>query len=150
MLEGLYGWADRLYQLNRSGNVINSYDNVLATLSANGMPMATGTSSSDFMNGREIAVSGNRLVVAQDGNDSNGGNKFLIYTINGNTITFQRTLESTINLWGIHAFGETLYAIEDNSDRLVVYENFFSMSGTAMPTSVVSIEGMVRTHGITY
>jgi len=142
--------ADRLYQLNRSGNVINSYDNVLATLSANGMPMATGTSSSDFMNGREIAVSGNRLVVAQDATADNGGNRFHIYTIDGNNITFQRTLESTINLWGIHAFGETLFAIEDNSDRVVVYENFFAMTGTAMPTSTVAIEGMVRTHGITY
>ncbi len=142
--------ADRLYQLNRSGNVVNAYDNVLATLSANGMPTVSGTSSSDFMNGREIAVSGNRLVVAQDATDDNGGNKFHIYTIDGSNITFQKTLESTINLWGIHAYGETLYAIEDNSDRLVTYENFFAMSGTAMPTSSVSIEGMVRTHGITY
>jgi len=142
--------ADRLYQLNRSGNVINSYDNVLATLSANGMPMATGTSSSDFMNGREIAVSGNRLIVAQDATDANGGDKFHIYTFDGNTITFMKTLESTINLWGIHAIGETLYAIEDNSDGIAVYENFFASTGTAMPTSVASIEGMVRTHGLTY
>ncbi|MFK7981661.1 MAG: DUF4331 domain-containing protein, partial [Saprospiraceae bacterium] len=142
--------ADRLYQLNRSGNVINAYDNVLATLSANGMPTVSGTSSSDFMNGREIAVSGNRLVVAQDATDDNGGNKFHIYTIDGSNITYQRSLDATINLWGIHAYGETLYAIEDNSDRLVTYENFFAMSGTAMPTSSVSIEGMVRTHGITY
>ena len=97
-----------------------------------------------------MPVSGNRLVVAQDATDSNGGNKFHIYTIDGNKITFQRTVESTINLWGIHVFGETLYAIEDNSDRLAIYENFFGMSGTAMPTSVVSIEGMVRTHGLTY
>ncbi len=142
--------ADRLYQLNRSGNVINAYDNVLATLSANGMPMVSGTSSSDFMNGREIAVSGNRLVVAQDATDDNGGNKFHLYTIDGSTITYQRSMDATINLWGIHAYGETLYAIEDNSDRLVTYENFFAMSGTAMPTSSVTIEGMVRTHGLTY
>ncbi len=142
--------ADRLYQLNRSGNVINAYDNVLATLSANGMPMVSGTSSSDFMNGREIAISGNRLVVAQDATDDNGGNKFHLYTIDGSTITYQRSMDATINLWGIHAYGETLYAIEDNSDRLVTYENFFSMSGTAMPTSSVTIEGMVRTHGLTY
>ena len=150
--DGIYydKMADRLYQLNRSGNVINAYDNVLATLSGNGLPMVSGTSSSDFMNGREIAVSGNKLVVAQDANDANGGNKFHIYTINGRTITFDKTLVSTINLWGIHAFGETLYAIEDNSNRLVVYENFFAMTGTATPTSTVTIEGIVRTHGITY
>ena len=150
--DGIYydAAADRLYQLNRSGNVINAFDNVLATLSANGMPMASGTSSSDFMNGREIAISGNRLIVAQDATDANGGNKFHLYTIDGSTITFQRSLDATINLWGIHAYGETLYAIEDNSNRVVTYENFFAMSGTAMPTSSVAVEGIVRTHGLTY
>jgi len=142
---------DRLYQLNRSANVVNTYSSVLATLSANGTPAVSATSTSDFMNGREIAVSGDRLVVAQDATDDNGGNRFHIYTINSDgSLTFSKTLESTINLWGIHAFGETLFAIEDNSDRVVVYENFFAMTGTAMPSRTVTVEGMVRTHGITY
>ena len=88
--------ADRLYQLNRSGNVINSYDNVLATLSANGMPMATGTSSSDFMNGREIAVSGNRLVVAQDATDDNGGNRFHIYHTSSSSFTVILNLKNKL------------------------------------------------------
>lgn len=137
--------ADQIYQLNRSLGVVNRYDNVLAALGSNFTPMVGATSSADIMNGREIAVSGNRLVAAQDGD-----NKFHIYGIGADGIILDKTLTSTINLWGIHAFQETLFAIEDNSNRLVIYDNFFAMNGTAMPTALVAVEGIVRTHGLTY
>ncbi|MEM1121539.1 MAG: DUF4331 family protein [Bacteroidota bacterium] len=141
---------DIVYQINRTDNVINSYTNVLGALSAGDMPGMGATSTSDFTNGREITASGDRLVVAQDAADSNDGNKFLIYQVSDNGITLQKTLTSPINLWGIDAFGETMYAIEDNSDRLVVYENFFDMTGTAMATRTITIENMIRTHGLVY
>jgi len=144
--------SDVLYQLNRTANVINAYSNVLANLESGGTPELTATSTSDFTNGREIAVSGDQLVVAQDANEGNGmTNAFHIYTIAPDSIAFQRTLESPLNLWGIHLDGNTLYAIEDNSDRLVQFDNFFSLdSGMVMADQSVTIESMVRTHGITY
>ncbi len=140
--------ADVVYQLNRSDNVVQAHSGV----NDSGFnPMITATSSSDFMNGREIAVTSDKIVVAQDANDSNGGNKFLLYDYSPTGITLDKVYDADINLWGIHAEGSTLYAIEDNSSRLAIYEDFFNQpAGAIAATSSIEIEAMVRTHGITY
>ncbi len=146
--DGIYYDKDNdvLYQLNRTDNVINAYSNFMTN------PTLTATSTSDFSNGREIAINGNKLVVAQDANDGNGNrNNFYIYNFSPTSITLEKTLMADINLWGIHLDGNTMYAIEDNSANLAIYENFFSnASGSVSPTRIIEIEGIVRTHGITY
>ena len=144
--------ADVLYQLNRTDNVINVYSGVNASLTAGMMPALTATSTADFANGREIAVSGNRLVVAQDAAASNGNmNQFYVYTISPTAITLDKVYDAAINLWGIHADGETLYAIEDNSNRLAVYNNFFNQAaGPIAADALITVDGIVRTHGLTY
>ena len=136
---------DVLYQLNRTENVINAYSNVSST------PTLTATSTSDFINGREIAVKGDKLVVAQDANDANGGNAFYIYTISPTSITLDKKYDTDINLWGIHADGNRLKAIIDNSNQLAVFDNFFSNpEGSITPSKVISVAGLNRTHGLTY
>ncbi len=143
---------DVLYQLNRSDNVINAYSDVMANLNMGLPPTLTATSTSDFSNGREIAVYQDMLVVAQDANDGNGQvNAFHVYTISPTSIMYQKTYMVAENLWGIHLYGDKLYAIEDNSNRLLEYEGFFDLpEGMINPSKVVTIEGIVRTHGITY
>lgn len=153
--DGIYydGANDVVYQLNRSDNVINAYSNVTASLNAGGSPSLTATSSSDFVNGREIAVSNGRLVVAQDADGTNGDvNKFVVYTISPTSIEFLSAFTTTINLWGIHLEGNTLYAIEDNTNNLAVFEDFFSNTdgSTVVPDRSIGVAGIVRTHGITY
>ncbi|NNL93236.1 MAG: DUF4331 family protein [Saprospiraceae bacterium] len=142
---------DVIYQLNRSNNVINAYDKVLASVNSGTSASLTATSSSDFINGREIAVRADKLVVAQDANDANGmTNKFVVYDISPNRITYSTEYSSPINLWGIQFVGSSLFAIEDNSENLVVFENFLSNTGSdAIPSKTISIENMVRTHGLT-
>ncbi len=136
---------DVIYQLNRSDNVINAYSNVSTS------PTLTATSTSDFSNGREIAVSGNKLVVAQDETDSNGGNKFIIYTISPTSITLDKVYDADINLWGMHVDGSRLFAIVDNSSQVVLYNDFFTRAaGPISITNRYSIDGLVRTHGITF
>ncbi|PHN06008.1 T9SS type A sorting domain-containing protein [Flavilitoribacter nigricans] len=138
---------DVLYQLNRTDNVINLYGDVSTS------PMLIATSSSDFSNGREIAVSGDKLVVAQDANEGNGmQNRLVVYTITPSSITFETAYDVSINLWGVHAEGDVLYAIVDNSSDLAVFNDFFSlpMGSSIDPDQVITIEGMVRTHGLTY
>ncbi|MFT6808515.1 MAG: hypothetical protein ACJA01_001740 [Saprospiraceae bacterium] len=136
---------DTLYQLNRTDNVINAYSNVSST------PTRTATSSSDFFNGREIAVKGDKLVVTQDANDDNSGNTFYIYIISPTSITLDKKYDTDINLWGIDANGNTLISIVDNSNQVSTFDNFFSQeTGTIPPTNTVTIEGMVRTHGVTF
>ena len=138
--------ADVLYQLNRTDNVINAYSNVSSN------PTLTATSTSDFTNGREIAVSGNKLVVAQDAAASNNDmNRLLVYTISPTSITLDRVYDVSINLWGIHANGNQLIAIVDNSSDVAIYDNFFNQpAGMLLPSAMIMIEDMVRTHGLTY
>lgn len=144
--------ADVLYQLDRTNNVINAYSKVRQNLDVNLAPVLTAVSSSDFTNGREIAVTGNKLVVAQDAADSNGSvDKFIVYTISPTSITLDKSYTVNRALWGIHLDGNTLYAVEDVSDRVLKFNNFFALApGTILPDQVVSVESMVRTHGITY
>ncbi len=144
--------ADILYQVNRTNGSVNSYGSVNANLSAGMRPQYLMSSSANFSNGRELAWSNGRLVVAQDANDGNGNtNKLVVYSANNGAITFQQSYNVDINLWGIHAEGETLYAVVDNSNRLAVYDNFFSNTGTSISASrTIAIDNLVRTHGITY
>ncbi|MEM1121568.1 MAG: T9SS type A sorting domain-containing protein [Bacteroidota bacterium] len=152
--DGIYYDEDNdvLYQLNRENGAVALYTNVKANLAIGETPDLTTMSAAETINGREIAVSGNRLVVAQDGNEANGNqNRLIVFDITSTSITLAARYDVNFNLWGIHADGETLYAIEDNSDRLAVFQNFFFLpEGPIFPTQVISVEGIVRTHGITY
>jgi Cu/Zn superoxide dismutase len=144
--------ADVLYQLSRSKNVIHAYSKVKENLDLNLSPVLTATSTSDFTNGREIAVFGGKLVVAQDADASNGSvDRFLVYNISPTAITLDKSYDVSQALWGIHLDGNTLYAVEDFSERVLRFDNFFDLTpGTITPDQVVAIESMVRTHGITY
>ena len=143
---------DVLYQLDRTNNVVVAYNNVAVAL-ANGMtPTVSATSTSDFTNGRELTLTGSKLVVAQDAADSNGNqNAFFVYDAAAGAITLANTYTTDINLWGLHAQDETLYAVVDNSNNLAVFENFFGNSdGNVNPSTVIAVDGIVRTHGLTY
>jgi len=152
--DGIYYDTDNdvLYQLNRNNGSVTLYSNVKANLANGGTPDLTTMSAAETVNGREIAVSGNRLVVAQDGNDANGNqNRLIVFDITPTSITLAARYDVDFNLWGIHVDGETLYAIEDNSNRLAIFNNFFFLpEGTINPTQVIAVEGIVRTHGLTY
>jgi len=144
--------ADVLYQLNRIDNVINAYSNVASSVDAGMAPTLTATSTSDFINGREIAVIGSKLVVAQDANAANGDqNRLIVYNASATSITLDKIYDVEINLWGIHLDGGNLWAVEDNSNRVVSFNNFFQQpAGLITPSTVVEVEGLVRTHGLTY
>ena len=152
--DGIYydEMTDVLYQLNRENGAVTAYSNVKANLASGDTPSLSAMSAAETINGREIAVSGNRLVVAQDANDANGNqNRLIVFDISPTEITLAARYDVDFNLWGIHADGETLYAIEDNSNRLAVFNNFFFLpEGKINPTQVISVDGIIRTHGITY
>lgn len=141
---------DVLYQLNRTDNVINAYSDVKASIANGSMPTLTATSTSDFVNGREITVLGNKLIVAQDASDGNGMvNKFVVYNISPDAIQYDGEYTTTINLWGIQLVGKDLYAIEDNSSNLAVFTNFLeNQEGEVSPSRSIAVEGIVRTHGL--
>lgn len=152
--DGLYYNADTddLIQLNRTDNRLDLYSDVNLKLNNSNSLNAVGFSSSDFTNGREIAVSMDWIAVAQDANDSNGQqNKIVVYTLEESGTSLVKSHDVDINLWGIQANGNDLFAIVDNSNQLAVFNNFYNRpDGPLEPSSIVTVEGIVRTHGITY
>ncbi|MCB0443373.1 MAG: hypothetical protein KDC50_04920 [Flavobacterium sp.] len=148
-----YPSSDEIILASRSNNRLEAYGNVKQAMMDNSSNLSLSYSStSDFNNAREIAVSGNTVIVTQDQATSNGNqNKLFVYEKSASGFTLQRTFDVDIKLWGIHFDGNTLYAIADLTSDLVAYNNFLSnSSGPLSPSKRVTIEGLVRTHGITY
>ena len=141
---------DRLIQVSRTDNRVYAYndfkdlaDGAAATPSLSGPEGA-------FTNARGITFGRNRVIVAQDGNDANNNeNKIIIFNVEDDRITLRNTYTVDFNLWGVHVEDETLYAIEDNSNRVAVFNEIFdNLDGAITPSKVVAIEGIVRTHGL--
>ena len=144
---------DILYQLNRTDNVINAYSGVCDSLSIGANPIVTATSTSDFVNGREIAVSGNKLVLAEDASPNNGNvNKFFIYDLTPTDITLDVSFEVSVDIWGFRILESTVFAVVDNSNQIAVFNNFFDNEDGSMvvPPNLVTIEGLNSARGITY
>ncbi|SEP61302.1 hypothetical protein [Flavobacterium urocaniciphilum] len=125
-----------------NGSILNNVDNLMLKFSSN----------SDFNNPREIAVSGDKVIVTQDQNTANGNvSKLLVYQKTTTGFNLLNTYTVNFKAWGIHIEGTTLYAIADSTSDLLSFDNFFSNAdGSILPTKRVTIEGLVRTHGITY
>ncbi|WP_235296260.1 CHRD domain-containing protein [Portibacter marinus] len=152
--DGIYfaNKSDALYQVNRSSNRIDKYDNVLEAIFHGETVSKSLHSSSDFVNGRELAVGFNQFIVAQDANDSNDQtNALFVYEEGEDTISLVKQNTTDINLWGIQMVDSTLWAIEDNSSNVAYYENFLDQpEGEISATGKVSVENLVRTHGLFY
>lgn len=106
----------------------------------------------EFNNARETAVSGDKVVVTQDQLVSNGLiNKLFVYQKTTVGFTLLNTYTTNFKLWGIHMDGNDLYAVADLTGDIVQFKNFMNnASGSITPTKRVTIEGLIRTHGITY
>ena len=154
--EGIYYDAeeDQIIQASRTSNRLDVYGNVSGAITNGSTSLSlTGSSTAgDFINPREISVSGSNVFVAQDEILANGlTNKIFVYSKSGTSFTLQRTYNVGFKLWGIHADGNDLYAVVDTTGDIVKFENILSNSnGNITPTKRVTVEGLVRTHGITY
>ena len=144
---------DQVVLASRTNNRVEAYGSLRNAIIGGATTLDLSfSSSSDFTNAREIAVSGDKVVVTQDQNAGNGNiSKFYVYQRNTSGFTLLNTYTVDIKLWGIHLEGTTMYAIADNTSDLVVYNNFFAnATGSISASKRVTIEGLTRTHGITY
>lgn len=154
--DGIYFNEDtnEVFVASRTNNRLEVYGNFRETLAgtATALTMTSNTTTGDFTNAREIAVEGSRVVVVQDQSDANGlQNKIFVYNRTASGFTLEKTFTVGFKLWGIHIEDGDLYAVEDLSSRVAVYNNIFTKaSGSITPDKKVTIEGLVRTHGITY
>ncbi|MES2239185.1 MAG: hypothetical protein V4497_02885 [Bacteroidota bacterium] len=146
--------TDNIVVASRTNNRLESYSGVKAAALSGGTALTVSLSGSnlDFTNARETAVSGDKVVVAQDQLASNGlVNKLLVYQKTSTGFTLLNSYTTSFKLWGIHMDGNDLYAVVDLTGDIVQFKNFMSnASGAITATKRVTIEGIVRTHGITY
>lgn len=154
--DGIYYDDDRdeVIVASRSNNRLEVYGNFRTTLSGNGtsLEMTASSTTGDFNNAREISVDGNRVVVVQDQNEANAmTNKLVVYQRTATGFTLEKSFTVPFKLWGIDIEDGNLFAVEDASSRIAVFNNIFSKpSGNLVPDKKVTIEGLVRTHGIHY
>ncbi len=146
--------TDELMLASRTNNTLQLYKGLNASVANNTdiLLLQSSTSNTDFNNPREIAVSGDKVIVTQDQNAANGNvNKLIVYQKTSTGFTLLNSYTVNFKTWGIHIEGTTLYAVADLASDLLVFDNFFSNpNGSILPTKRVTIEGLVRTHGITF
>ncbi|RVT72827.1 hypothetical protein EOD40_15565 [Flavobacterium sufflavum] len=146
--------ADNIIVASRTNNRLESYSGVKTAASSGSTSLTLSLSGSnlDFTNARETAVSGDKIVVAQDQLASNGlVNKLLVYQKTSTGFTLLNSYTTNFKLWGIHMEGNDLYAVVDLTGDIVQFKNFMgNASGAVTATKRVTIEGIIRTHGITY
>ena len=146
--------TDELMLASRTNNTLQLYKglNNSVTNNMDALLLQSSTGNTVFNNPREIAVSGDKVIVTQDQNAANGNtNKLIVYQKTSTGFTLLNSYTVNFKTWGIHIEGTTLYAVADLASDLIVFENFFSnANGSITPTKRVTIEGLVRTHGITF
>ena len=146
--EGIYYDADEdlLVQASRTGLQLDAYKGT-SLFMADTDATADFSSAADLESPRELAVKGSTYVVSD-----NGSHKFFVYTKDGDSFSLTSTVEVPFPVWGVTFKGNDLYAVVDQSSDLAVFSNFEAnaVDGPMAPSKRVTIEGIVRTHGLAY
>ncbi|MBR9776520.1 MAG: hypothetical protein GYB55_16470 [Cytophagales bacterium] len=139
---------DDLIVASRSALQVNVYADVSSVMMNPSLALNLGGSSAaDLMNPRAMAVNGNTVVIAD-----NQQNQFFVYTKSGSNLMLKNTFDIDFAVWGIEFIGDDLFAVVDKTADLAVFTNFSSNTSDGMlqATKRVTIEGIVRTHGLAY
>jgi hypothetical protein len=146
---------DAVTQASRSLLQLNTYADI--SLANSGMNInASVSSTADLESPRDLAVNGNFYVVADnadvDGNPLTADGRFFVYSKTSSGFTLRNVITVDFNVWGITFVGNDLYAVVDNTSDLAVFSNFLSTTSTTTleASKRVTIEGIVRTHGIAF
>jgi len=157
--DGIYynSEEDILVQASRSSFGLEGYAGISLTNSIISTSVtANVVGSLDMVSPRELAVNEDYYVVADnadvDGNTETKDGRLFVYVKNDNQFELRNTITTNFNLWGITFIGNDLYAIVDNTNELAVFSNFLNTTSTGSlnATKQIAIEGIVRTHGLTY
>lgn len=146
--------SDAVILASRTNNRLEMYTGIKTgfTDGTDNLMLSSNSMTGDFTNARETAVSGDIVVVVQDQLASNGLiNKLFVYKKTATDFSLMKTFTTDFKLWGIHMNGADLYAVVDLTGDIVQFKDFMAnTSGTIAATKRVTIEGLTRTHGITY
>lgn len=157
--DGIYYDAnnDVVIQASRSTNGLEGYTGISATAAGISTTVSVNiVGTTDMSNPREVAVNGDFFVVADsddvDGNTATADGRLFVYQRIGSAFTLRNTVTINFKVWGIIFVGNDLWAIEDADNKLAVFNNFLSNNtdATVAASKSITIEGIVRTHGLTY
>jgi len=142
---------DLLYQADREHNRINAFSK-LSNNKVGSSILPSAISTSDFLNPRGLTSENNIAIVAQDASDANGQqNAFFVYDVGANAITLRNEFNVNFPVWDIQLVGNTLYAVQDESDSIAIFNNFFGLeNGIIVPDFKIRIENLDRAHGFYY
>nr|WP_028375047.1 hypothetical protein [Leeuwenhoekiella sp. MAR_2009_132] len=129
---------------------LQTYISISDIVSATGSLNVDITGPAALQSPRDLAVSGNFYVVADN---TTNNNRLFVFERTNSGFTLSRTLNVDFPLWGIEFVNNDLYAVVDNKSELAVFSNFLSSntSDAAITASKrVVIEGIVRTHGLDF
>ncbi len=149
--------TESVFQASRSGNNLEGFLDLDIDDLVSGSAINVGvTGTSDMMSPREVAVNGNLFVVADnadvDGDTNTPDGRLYVYTMSNGSFSLRNVITTDFKLWGITFNGNDLYAVVDATNELAVFTNFLSNTATTTLSASkrIVIEGIVRTHGITY
>lgn len=147
--------TESVFQASRSGNNLEGFLDIDDLVSGSVINVGV-TGTSDMMSPREVAVNGNLFVVADnadvDGDTDTPDGRLYVYTMSNGSFSLRNVITTDFKLWGITFNGNDLYAVVDATNELAVFTNFLSNTATTTLSASkrIVIEGIVRTHGITY
>lgn len=135
-----------LYHVNRSDYRLVALPNISSYVNGDAIiPSAMGPAS--FMQGREATMYNNKVVVADDQTPG----QLKSYHVNIDNISGYREHQVNFEVWGIQVTDKDLWAIVDETNKVAYFQDFFkAQSGQLAATSMVAIEGLIRTHGLNY
>lgn len=153
--DGIYynDFKDLLIQVSRTDNKVYVYEDFKDAEAGAAVTPDFESEEGLFSNARGITFGRDRIIVAQDGNDANNNvNKLVVFNLDDKRPVLRNTFTVDINLWGIFYDDNDLYVISDNTSDVAIYKDFFDneTDGDLTPTMTVTIEGLVRTHGLTF
>lgn len=154
--EGIYydEDTDEVVINSRSQATVNVYSNVTNVESGANLSLLM-SSTPELESPRDIAVSGDVYVVSDnadvDGDPNTDDGRFFIFQRDENGISLRNTVTVDFAVWGIEFIGTTLFAVVDKTADVASFNNFVAdntIDATVAPSKRITIEGIVRTHGI--
>lgn len=140
---------------NRNSNSLDAYSAI--NVNTTGVSVVSDFSStSDMSSPREVTVKGNFYVVADnadvDSDPATPDGRFFIYQKSGNSFSLRNIITVNFKVWSGVFVGDDFYAVVDATGDLAVFTNFLSntVDATVAASKRITIEGINRTHGITY
>ncbi len=144
--------------VSRSSNRLEAYEGI-STLGEGGTknPENQVFGSEDLENPVDLAVSGDFYVVSDntdlDGDETTPEGRLYIYIKTEDNFILRNVVQTKFKVWGIEFVDNDLFLAVDETNKLAVYRNFLNsnmMNRIVTADKIVSIQGLVRSHGIDY